>query len=196
MLTSSSVDWLNSNPSNTHTLPVRYSRIIHVIVVVGLILSIVGGTNTNITPSGAESDVPVTSKAGIILYLGAYVAIALVCLICLSKTLPLTGEGRRISIGVAVAMPLILARLIYSVLVVFVHSKDFRLIGGSIGALVGMDVVEEFLIVFIFLFLGLTLSKVDQAAPGSQGSASELRPMKIVGGRRERRGTDPAYGVV
>lgn len=77
-----------------------------------------------------------------------------------------TGD-KRIAVAVILALPFILVRLAYSTLAVFVHNHDFNIINGSVAILVVMAVLEEFVVVFIYLFLGFKLDtmSLDQQGP-------------------------------
>jgi hypothetical protein len=125
-------------------------------ITVGLILSIVGGTSS-VSSSGGY-DARETSKAGVILYIVCYIAIGATTLLTLIDSCYLTTEESRIAWAVVIAMPLILVRLIYSLLVTFDHSNQFNLLSGSALIHALMAVLEEMIIVLIYLGIGWTLA--------------------------------------
>ena len=139
-------------------------RIVQIVITVGLILSIAGGTSST-TSTGAYK-VQTSSKIGIILYILAYLAL---CLIALMTTIKLsrgsTGE-KRLVFAVLAALPLIFVRLVYSALSVFAHSHDFNPIDGSIAVLVVMAVLEEFAVVLIYLLVGMKTQPMAAAQLG------------------------------
>lgn len=177
-----SVDWINARSQGI--LTVKHFRLIQVLITVALILSIAGGSSGNTNPDGTVT-VPTTSKAGVALFIVAYCAICLVLLVSMPSIGHVPTLEKRIAIGVIVALPFILTRLIYSALVVFVHNHLFNVIDGSVAVFAAMAVVEEFIVVFIYLLLGFTL---EQLQPEQQGEIAS-RPWKgSKSRRRERRG--------
>jgi hypothetical protein len=133
-----------------------YFRITQLGITIALILSIVGGTSS-ISSTGVYN-VQTTSKAGILLYIVCYLALALMALLTLRNTFYLTSGETRIMWAVFVALPLLLVRLIYSLLVIFDHKQRYSLIDGSALIHALMAVVEEMLIILIYLGVGWTLT--------------------------------------
>ena len=66
------------------------------------------------------------------------------------------GE-RRLVLAVAISIPFILVRLIYSAILSFAHNPRFSLIGGSVTINLVMAVLEEFVVIIVCLGVGLTL---------------------------------------
>ena len=132
-----------------------FLRVTQLGITIALILSIVGGTSS-ISPTGVYK-VQTTSKAGILLYIVCYLALGLMALLTLRNTFYLTSGETRIMWAVFIAMPLLLVRLIYSLLVIFDHSQRFSLISGSALIHALMAVVEEMLIILIYLGVGWTV---------------------------------------
>ncbi|KAF2423793.1 hypothetical protein EJ08DRAFT_423000 [Tothia fuscella] len=157
------VDWINAGSQGFFSA--MHFRLIQIVISVGLILSIVGGTNLN-TNSDGSVKIGTESKVGIILYIVAFVACIVVCLLSLPQLSWVPKEERKISIAVLLAFPFIGIRLLYSVLAVFLHNHNFSIYNGSVGVHVGMAVVEEFIVVFIYIFLGFKLSKLALSEQG------------------------------
>jgi hypothetical protein len=111
---------------------------------------------------------------GIVLYVVAYVALVLVTLITAPKLLQGVNTPKRIMLAVILALPLILVRLIFSLLVVFHHGYDFNTVSGSVVVWALMAVMEEILVVLIYLFVGWTSEAVAMDARGPVAS----RPWK------------------
>ena len=132
-----------------------FLRVTQLGITIALILSIVGGTSS-ISPTGVYK-VQTTSKAGILLYIVCYLALGLMALLTLRNTFYLTSGETRIMWAVFIAMPLLLVRLIYSLLAIFDHSQRFSLISGSALIHALMAVVEEMLIILIYLGVRWTL---------------------------------------
>lgn len=127
-------------------------RIMQLVITVALILSIVGGTNS-VSANGTFT-VQTTSKVAVVLYIVVYTALAVMTiLVTLKFTNTQLGE-KSLALAVIVALPFILVRIIYSLLAVFLHNHDFSLLNGSVTIWVVMSVLEEFLVVIIYLAVG------------------------------------------
>jgi len=150
---SRAADSVNARVSGRFSFGALHFKAIQVLITVGLILAIVGGTNSTITPDG-QIKFDSTSKIGIILFIVAYVAVVLVTGHTFFNTSTADQDDRRLVVAVALALPLILIRLIYSILSLFSHSRDFNMLGGKVVIWVFMAVVEEFAVVGIYLFAG------------------------------------------
>jgi hypothetical protein len=156
---------------------IKHYRMIQVIITIGLVLSIAGGSSSNGT------HIPTTSKAGIVLYIIAFIAIVLVCVFSASGLSYAPTADRRIFFALLAAFPFIAVRILYSVLAVFLHSHLFSIYNGSVPVLVAMSVIEEIIVVFIYLLLGWFLPKIEAAmrgeiksTPWSASNASEELP--------------------
>jgi hypothetical protein len=180
-----SVDWINARSQGM--LTVKHFRLIQLLITLGLILSIAGGSSGN-TNSDGKITVSTTSKVGVVLFIVAYCALCMVCLVSMSSISYVPTFERRIAIGVIVALPFILVRLTYSALVVFVHNHLFNIINGSVAVFVAMRVVEEFIVVFIYILLGFTLERLQ---PDQQGEIASRPWKEPKSGIRQHRGHSP-----
>jgi hypothetical protein len=134
-------------------------KAIQVPATIALILCIVGATSAN-TPVEIESQP--TLHAGIILYVVILIALmALTVGAAIGRAKTGKGEGALIA-AVALAMPLLLVRIIYSCLSAFTTISAFRLAGGSPTAGLFMETFEEMFVVVIFLFVGLKQQAIAQ----------------------------------
>lgn len=61
--------------------------------------------------------------------------------------------------AITLALPILFIRIIYSILSAFLHNKTFSMLRGSLGAYIGMAVIEEFVVIAIYLTLGFMLEK-------------------------------------
>lgn len=132
-------------------------RLIQTVAVVGLILSIVGGTSS-FSSDGTYIAKPM-SKVAIILYIVAYAAEVLIALHTLFLSQSHHGE-KLIIYAVIAALPLILIRLIYSALGVIAHSHTFSMFNGSVAAFAIMAVVMEIIVIAVYLAAGWKSEKV------------------------------------
>lgn len=154
-------------------------RLVQLLITLGLILSIVGGT------SGSTSDGKVTvsteAKAGVILYIVAFAGITFILVVSSGYRTAVPIQERRSPAAVTVTWPFILVRLVYSVLATFLNDNTFSVVGGSVGVRVGMAVVEEWVVVIAYLALGFSLQKLQ---PEEQGELASRQWKERRQGRR------------
>lgn len=160
LLTIRSVQFINDR--SLPILTVKYFRILQLLITIGLILSIAGGTSSTIQPDGTVN-VEATSKAGVIHFIIAYVGIAVMLVTSLGGISLIPSKERRVAGAIIIAMPFILVRLAYSACVVFVNNHTFNSVTGNIGVHVAMAVVEEFVVVALYILLGFFIDTLDKS---------------------------------
>jgi hypothetical protein len=159
--------------------------VLQLLITIGLILGIVGGTSGIVQPDGTVR-VATTSKAGIALYIVAYVGIVCVYAISVPKTSFISNRERRVPVAIILALPFVLSRLIYSACSVFLHSHLFNIINGNVAVRVTTAIIEEFIVVSIYIALGFLVTKLDVDAQGPI-AGREWKNKKSRGGRRSKR---------
>ncbi|KAH6884243.1 hypothetical protein B0T10DRAFT_551138 [Thelonectria olida] len=148
-------------------------RIVQTPAAIALILCIIGATSAT-DPS--EIDDQGTVKAGTILYLIVFVLISLLvigAMIGLRTTE--RGEGRLLG-AVAMSLPFLLIRIIYSLVAIFGNDKSFSTANGSTkAALINLFMVriEEMVVVGIYLWGGLRQQPVPRNDDGTERSKVE-----------------------
>jgi len=170
----------------------RMLKLIQIVITVGLILAIVGGINaSNDLSSGGSYHPGTLSKAGTVLLIVSYGGIVL-AIIMMSFSVSHAEPGeKRLVLAVAVSIPFLLVRLVYSIMVTFSTLEIFNQINGSVTTLLCMALIEEFIVVVIYEGTGLSLREIPKSQhalvgnttssdhPGehpaqSQGSAREI----------------------
>ena len=188
----SSVDSINQHSSII--LHALHFRAVQLVITIGLILSIVGGTSS-ISSTGIYTT-QTSSKVGVVLFIIAYVALVLIAALTTFNLSAAEAGEKRLDFAVVLALPFILVRLAYSALAVFSHHHEFKLIGGSIAIRAIMAVLMEFIVVFIYLLVGLKT----EASPVARQGPISTRPWKgqlagaTNGARRQRQ--RPIRGLV
>jgi hypothetical protein len=176
---------------NPRVFTVTHFRLMKLPVILAAILAIVGG-KASITDDNRY--VPQTTlKAGVILYVVVLLLIILIAVICLGK-LSNSGpkEDRRLVWTTIAAFPFIAVRLLYSVLTVFSHFSNFRPFTGSVLVQVFVSLVEEFVVVLMYLIVGwMTQKKLKGEVAGRPWESKPQRGFEL-GGRRGERTTSRA----
>ncbi|KAH8646788.1 hypothetical protein BX600DRAFT_518813 [Xylariales sp. PMI_506] len=156
------VDWINSK--GIEVFNIKQFRLVQLLITLGLILSIAGGS------SGSSSDgqvtVSTTAQAGIILYIVAFLGLTFFLVTSNRYKNVVPAQEARSPLAVALAWPLILVRLVYSVLAIFLHNSTFSVIGGNVAVHACMAVLEEVLVVIDYLILGFSLHKLEPEQRG------------------------------
>lgn len=197
---------LQSVNSNTNTiLQPRMLRIVQILVLVGLILGIVGGSDTGSNISDAQSKgvpfvytVPAESLASVGLFIAGFVLLVLATVLLAIQIRHAEAGEKRLLLAVALALPFVLVRLIFAAFATFDSDNlNFRQFGGSSqypDYLLGMAVVMEMVAVAIFETVGLLLRQIPK---GERKPVGDSVPMgrfgggrfgggRLVGGRRDR----------
>jgi len=148
-------------------------RLIAMTALIGLILLIVGNTNSSGAITGHGS-ISTLSKAGTVLFLLVLIALAVVWALCLVRKPYIQHDEKRILLIVGLSLPLLLVRMIYSLIYIFSGDVKFSSIIGSPTIYLCVDVLMEILVILIAMSIGLTLRVIPkeelrshQPAPGA-----------------------------
>ncbi|CAG8957171.1 hypothetical protein HYFRA_00009372 [Hymenoscyphus fraxineus] len=179
------VDNINrTRPSLHFGFNTRWIKMIETLLTIGLILGIVGGVDTGeaaaSSPTGYAQPGS-TSKAGVILFIIAYIATILVTLITsLSISAAQQGE-RRILLAIGLSLPFLFVRLVYSCAAIFTNERKFSLLSGSAAILLFVALIPELIVVVLYESLGLTLiGSVSSAGAGYvvEGQTQQWAPKR------------------
>lgn len=151
-----------SNDSSKRPFNGSAFRPIQIISLVGVILAVVGGINSSSAPIPTKFD-PKT-KVGVVLFVVAWLGLCLVLAIIASRISSVELGEKRLVLAVAVSVPFIFVRLLYSLLSSFSKNKDFSSIRGSVIINLVMAIIEEFVVVVVLLGTGLTLRVLPKPA--------------------------------
>ena len=162
----------------------RQISVVMLINLVGLILTIWGGIRAGNHYSSSGKYTPDSlTKAGLALFIFSLVAIVLGTVV-LSKDVNRAPSGeKRIWIAVAVSVPFLIVRMVYSAVGVFGQSRNFNSVTGSATILLCVALLEEAVVVLLYEGMGITLKKI--VKPPSNGTSQRLGP---VGRLRQRFG--------
>ncbi|KAK1765579.1 transmembrane protein [Phialemonium atrogriseum] len=151
--------------SGVTILQPRYRRAVDTILLVALILSIVGGTQSTYevtASSGVQIQYASISRVALGLMLAGYVLLCVqTAMVALRHSLIEAGE-RRVLLAVALALPFVLVRIVSSCLRVFAGET------ATVWRYLGMEVIMEIVAVTICLGMGLTLRRVPKLPEGTR----------------------------
>lgn len=100
-------------------------------------------------------------KVGFILLIVTYAVLLLLAAKSATEFNQIPAGEKRILAAVLVAIPLLAVRILWGILAIFTNISTFSGINGSVGARVCMSILEEFIIVVIYTFVGLTVPRYD-----------------------------------
>jgi hypothetical protein len=135
-------------------------HLIHLIILLGLNLGIVGGIDAanNYVSSGTYTPTAL-NKAGIALFIVAYVAIvAIVNMTSFQVSHAEKGE-KRLLFAVVISLFFLLVRLLYSIISTFTHRRSFNLLNGNVTVILCMALIQEAIVVALYGGTGLTLKR-------------------------------------
>ena len=136
---------------------------LHVPVGVALALAIVGGVKISDQDPSTASSGHALEKVAIIIFLAIFLVLACICIYTLIRLTYVPRTERIIVYIVALSIPFLLARLIYSIISAFDwRSVTFNIITGSVAVRVVMATMEEFVIVIIYLIAGFVAPVIRQ----------------------------------
>jgi hypothetical protein len=139
----------------------RILKIIELLILVGLILGIVGGIDAGNTFETTGTYQPGTlNKAGTSLFIVSYLCIVLATVLTFFSISHAEEGEKRLLFAVAVSLPFLLVRLIFSIFSTFTKNKNFNLLDGNVTVLLCVALIEELIVVLVFEGVGLTLHQV------------------------------------
>ncbi|OAQ68068.2 transmembrane protein [Pochonia chlamydosporia 170] len=135
-----------------------HQRLIQLLVVVAIIVTVVGGTQSSfhIENGSVKVDYATASEVGVGLM------IAVMVLLCIEAFIAFRNQGyvaqgeHRILLGVIASLPFVVVRVVYSCLSVFAG------INSNVWLYLCMGVLMEMIVVFMLEVLGFTLDKVPE----------------------------------
>ena len=175
----------SAGPNSGHFKAIHF-RLLQLLITIGLILAIVGGTNST-SSTGVYTPQP-TRMAGDGLYLVAFGARSFVGLVTLSSLSNAPAEDRRLVWAVLAALPFIIVRIIYSLITVFTSNSQFSLLTGSVIIHVFMAILEEMAVVVIYLAVGWLTPALPASAKGPVASRAWKMPLNGAGNASQGRG--------
>ena len=151
---------------------------VHLISLVGVILAVIGGINSS--NAAVPGKVDPKTKVGVVLFFLAWLGLcALLAILAIRISSVEQGE-KRLLLAVAVSVPFVFVRLLYSLLGSFSKNREFSSISGSVTINLCMAVIEEFVVVVVLLGTGMTLRVLPKpaiAAPAQKNLAHGYDPL-------------------
>lgn len=149
--------------NKSHYINTRIFKFVELIILIALILGIVGGINSSDSfyKTGVYHAGPL-SKVGTALFVVSWVAIVVITATISCLISHVRQEEKRLLIAIIISLPLLLIRLIYSIMSTFTDNKNFNYRSENITVLLCVVIIEEIIIVIVYEAIGLTLREIPQ----------------------------------
>jgi hypothetical protein len=152
----------NEQISPLPTLRILLLRLLHIPCSLAIVLCIVGGVRQSNPDPKAQSSGKTNAKVGVVIFLLALVQIIFLALLTLPHASKVPLAQRRILHAVVLALPLLAIRLLYSLLANFSTSGTFSTIHGNPFVQLGMAIVEEIIVVVLYMAAGVAALRTYQ----------------------------------
>lgn len=172
------------------TVKPMYNRAIQLLMVVGLILIIVGGTQADYQATESltfKVTYPAISKAGSAIMIVVVVLVGLTILAAIRHQGHVSQGEHRIIVVAAICFPLIAVRTAYSAI------KVLGEVQGTVWLTLGMSTIMEMLVTLLCEVLGFTLDVVPQAPIDVEKSDSGHRHRRRHNHRHSRQHREDRY---
>ena len=131
---------------------------------IGVSLGIYGGIKTG--NSDDPTKIVVESKIAVIIFTAVYIAVLVFYLLLLTQATHVQHGEKRLMLAVTLSLPLIAVRVIYALIADFANDSAFSYFnGGSATIYLCMAVIEELVVCYICILIGVTVKKL----PADQG---------------------------
>lgn len=134
----------------------RAIHLLHIICIVALILSIVGGTQIS-SPNQSKSETGATLlKTGGIIFLVLYIVHILLVFLSMLDLSDIPQAQKNLFVALLIATPALGVRVLYGLMVNFAAGDEvFSFTNGNVFVKLGMAIIMEILIVIIYTAAGL-----------------------------------------
>ncbi|KAI1433988.1 hypothetical protein GGR50DRAFT_695616 [Xylaria sp. CBS 124048] len=169
----------NIEKTRATAIPPMAMKLVHTLITVAIALGAAGGAgsaNSSSGSGGTYTSSPL-SRAGVVLTIVVFsFVVGTTIILGMSISKADAGEERGL-LAVALSLPVLLIRLVYSAAATFQPQSEFNQLTGSVGVLVGTAVVPEIIVVLIIEGFGLTLPIASKhMAPAPRQGSYNLVP--------------------
>jgi hypothetical protein len=175
---------------HVHSIPPRLINLVHLPIIAGLILGIIGGMKLfDTNPASVNTGITYT-KIAIILFILTLIALAAITAFTLMRIRHVMDGEKRLVFACLAVIPFLLVRIIYSIIVDFDRSSTiFSFLSTRTAAVVVqgvMSVAMEFIVVLIFLTAGFVTPAIPRSMVQSQQNETKMQPRRRWGGLASR----------
>ena len=172
-----------------------YIHLIRLPLIAGIVLVIVGGiTSAGTWISSGNYPIDRLSKIGTIIIVAAFAVIVLMALGFVPRRTEAEHSDALLLDTILTSFPLILIRLIYSLLIAYVDDAAFNPLDGNAAAQGLMAVAEEAIVVILYVIAGFKISRLPKNATAKTENKSSRRRSRITRGQRLQNFSSRVWG--
>lgn len=135
------------------------AKIVSLVSLVGVSLGIFGGIKAG--RSDDPTKISIESKIAVLIFTAVYLSVLLYFFLLLAQATHVQHGERRLMLAVCLSLPLIAVRLVYALVADFANDHAFSYFsGGSTTIYLCMAVLEELVVVYLCIAIGLTVKKL------------------------------------
>ncbi|KUJ22316.1 uncharacterized protein LY89DRAFT_575798 [Mollisia scopiformis] len=145
-----------------NTIHQKIFSAISLLAIAGIVLAIYGGIESANSPTLATNDL---LKASVILFVASYLAFVCIFLIFLRQWHIIPSGEQKLLLCFAYCAPFMVVRFLFSILGTYVESlrSQFGVLTGDVTVFLCMAVLEEIIVVALFVYTGMRLERLPPA---------------------------------
>jgi hypothetical protein len=143
-------------------------RLLHLPCSLAIVLCVVGGVHQSSSDPKVQASGKTNSKVGVTIFLLAFVQIVILTLVTVPHARQIPTAQKRILYAILLALPLLAIRLLYSILAGFSTSTTFSTTRGNPCVQLGMAVIEEIIIIVLYLTAGVAALRTSHQDGGAK----------------------------
>jgi uncharacterized membrane protein SirB2 len=165
--------WRSINKEHRTLIQPMTLRVAHLPIFVGLLLIIFGmdGSAAYLKKHGTFPT-EVIAKIGVLLLVAVFAFVVLTTAMFMFRSSHAEPGERRLLNAIAASLPS-LVRMLYIVLIMFSNIRMFSILHGSIVALACIAVMQEIIVVLIYIAVGITLPRRIKKSKESQSNETQ-----------------------
>ncbi|KIN08178.1 hypothetical protein OIDMADRAFT_48055 [Oidiodendron maius Zn] len=172
-----------------------YIHLIRLPLIAGIVLAIIGGiTSAGTWTSSGNYPIDRLTRIGTIIIVAAFAVIVLMALGFVPRRAEAGHSDALLLDTVLASFPLILIRLIYSLLIAYVDDAAFNPLDGNAAAQGLMAVAEEAIVVILYVIAGFKISRLPKNATAKSENKSSRRRSRITRGQRLQNFSSRVWG--
>ncbi|KAL8835211.1 MAG: hypothetical protein Q9170_003407 [Blastenia crenularia] len=158
---------VNSKPPSLGLM--RAVQILHFPNIIALALAVVGGVRLSSSSPSTQSSGKYFARAGVSIFMAIFLIYVILCILTWVLPSHTIARGEKcILYGILIATPFIFLRILYALLAATRDKGKFRILDGSASAQLGIGIIEEMIVVIVYVGTGI-IAPVDKRVEEGKG---------------------------
>jgi hypothetical protein len=143
-------------------LSVQFFNVLHIPIILGLALAAIGGSDASKGDLNKQQTGHTLSKVAVVVFVIVWIIQSGIAILTCTKLHDVASGDRRLAFAILASVPFLFVRLLYSILAAFdTSTSTFSPSEGSVVVQAVMAVIEEFVVVILYLGAGFLVPVVD-----------------------------------